>query len=51
MQGLLEALRPGQEEEALARAIDPGRLPERIAIVLDGNGRCAKRRGLWSWRV
>jgi undecaprenyl diphosphate synthase len=46
MQALLEAVRPGDEEEALARAIDPACLPEHIAIIMDGNGRWAKRRNL-----
>jgi len=46
MQALLEAMRPGDEEEALARAIDPDRLPAHIAIIMDGNGRWAKRRNL-----
>jgi len=46
MQALLEAVRPGDEEEALARAIDPNRLPTHIAIIMDGNGRWAKRRNL-----
>jgi undecaprenyl diphosphate synthase len=45
MQALLEVLKPGQEDEALARAIDPERLPAHIAIIMDGNGRWAKRRG------
>ena len=45
MQALLEALKPGEEDYALARAIDPGRLPAHIAIIMDGNGRWAKRRG------
>jgi undecaprenyl diphosphate synthase len=46
MQALFEAMRPGDEEEALARAIDPERLPAHIAIIMDGNGRWAKRRNL-----
>src|SRR5215467_1444605 len=46
MQALLEAMRPGTEEEALARAIDPERLPAHIAVIMDGNGRWAKRRNL-----
>jgi undecaprenyl diphosphate synthase len=45
MQALLDALKPGQEDDALARAIDPQRLPAHIAIIMDGNGRWAKRRG------
>ena len=46
MQALLEAMRPGNEEDALARAIDPLRLPAHIAVIMDGNGRWAKRRNL-----
>ena len=45
MQGLWEALKPGHEDETLARALDPQRLPAHIAIIMDGNGRWAKRRG------
>ena len=43
---LLEVLAPGDEDYTLARAIDPGRLPAHIAIIMDGNGRWARRRGL-----
>ncbi len=46
MQALLDAMRPGTEESALARAIDPQRLPAHIAVIMDGNGRWAKRRNL-----
>ena len=42
---LLEAPGLGREDEALARAIDPQRLPAHIAIIMDGNGRWARRRG------
>jgi undecaprenyl diphosphate synthase len=45
MQPLFDALVAGDEEDLLARAIDPGRLPAHIAIIMDGNGRWAKRRG------
>ncbi len=45
MQALLESLKPGQPDEALARALDPARLPTHIAIIMDGNGRWARRRG------
>ena len=45
MQALLDALKTGQEDDLLARAIDPRRLPAHIAIIMDGNGRWAKRRG------
>ena len=45
MNALLEAMRPGEQDEELARAIDPARLPAHIAIIMDGNGRWARRRG------
>ena len=43
---LFEVLDPSTEDWALAEAIDPGRMPAHIAIIMDGNGRWAKRRGL-----
>src|SRR5437870_1958392 len=46
MKDLLEALRPGDPDLELANAIDPARLPAHIAIIIDGNGRCANRRSL-----
>jgi undecaprenyl diphosphate synthase len=46
MQRLLEALAPGDADGELARAIDPACLPAHIAIIMDGNGRWAKRRHL-----
>jgi undecaprenyl diphosphate synthase len=46
MQALLEALRPGEKDWELARAIDPARLPAHIAIIMDGNGRWAGLRRL-----
>jgi undecaprenyl diphosphate synthase len=46
MKALLEVLRPGSKDWALANAIDPRRLPAHIAIIMDGNGRWAKRRSL-----
>jgi undecaprenyl diphosphate synthase len=44
MKALLEALQPGEKDWVLAQAIDPGRLPSHIAIIMDGNGRWAGRR-------
>jgi undecaprenyl diphosphate synthase len=44
MNALLEALAPGSEDLALARAIDSGRIPAHIAIIMDGNGRWAQQR-------
>ena len=46
MKALLEAIRPGDQDWHLANAIDPARLPAHIAIIMDGNGRWARRRRL-----
>src|SRR5260221_7975018 len=46
MKALLEALTPGEADWTLAPALDPARLPEHIAIIMDGNGRWANRRSL-----
>ena len=46
MKAFLEALTPGEADWALANALDPARLPEHIAIIMDGNGRWANRRSL-----
>ena len=46
MKALLEALAPDSEDFALAGAIDPGRIPAHIAIIMDGNGRWARQRNL-----
>ena len=46
MQALLDALGPSHPDLALAREIDPGRIPRHIAIIMDGNGRWAAQRNL-----
>ncbi len=46
MQALFDHLDPGEADYKIARAIDPARLPAHIAIIMDGNGRWARRRGL-----
>jgi undecaprenyl diphosphate synthase len=46
MTRLLEVLKPGAKEWSLAQAVDPERLPAHIAIIMDGNGRWARKRGL-----
>lgn len=46
MQALLDTLKPGDSDWELAAAIDPERLPAHIAIIMDGNGRWARQRGL-----
>src|SRR5580698_1548978 len=42
----LDALAPEGNDRALALTIDPERIPAHIAIIMDGNGRWAKKRGL-----
>ena len=46
MQELLRVLDPGTKDWGLARQIDTSRLPAHVAIIMDGNGRWAKRRFL-----
>ena len=46
MKALFDVLAPEEPDFALASAIDPDRLPAHIAIIMDGNGRWAKRRNL-----
>src|SRR5712671_4846214 len=46
MKAFFEALTPGEGDWALANSLDPARLPEHIAIIMDGNGRWARRRSL-----
>ena len=46
MKALLDALAPGSGELTLARAVDRGRIPAHIAIIMDGNGRWAQQRNL-----
>jgi undecaprenyl diphosphate synthase len=37
-------IQPGSRDEQLLAQIDPARLPRHIAVIMDGNGRWAKRR-------
>ncbi len=46
MQAFLDHLDARDPDYALACAIDAARLPAHIAIIMDGNGRWARRRGL-----
>lgn len=46
MKDLFEVLKPGSKDWILAGSLDPGRLPAHIAIIMDGNGRWARRRNL-----
>ena len=46
MKALLESIPAGDKDWDLARALDPARLPAHIAVIMDGNGRWARRRRL-----
>jgi len=46
MKALFDAMRPDEPDYQLASAIDAARLPAHIAIIMDGNGRWAKKRNL-----
>jgi undecaprenyl diphosphate synthase len=46
MKALLEILEPGTREWELATTLVPERLPEHVAVIMDGNGRWANRRSL-----
>ncbi len=46
MNVLLETMTPDDPAWALARALDATRLPKHVAIIMDGNGRWARKRNL-----
>jgi undecaprenyl diphosphate synthase len=46
LQDILSVVAAGSPEEALARRIDFERLPQHIAVIMDGNGRWAAQRHL-----
>lgn len=46
LKDLKDFIEPGTEEEALVQEIDFNRLPQHVAIIMDGNGRWAKKRRL-----
>src|SRR5450755_3490136 len=46
MRALFEILAPNDPDWALAQAVDSRRLPAHIAVIMDGNGRWAKKRNL-----
>ena len=46
MKALFDVLQPGETDWLLAESIDPARIPAHIAIIMDGNGRWARRRSL-----
>ena len=46
MKALFDHMQPSDLDWALAKSIDPERLPAHIAVIMDGNGRWARRRSL-----
>ncbi len=46
MQDFLDWTKPGSEEARLASSLEPGAFPRHIAVIMDGNGRWARRRRL-----
>ena len=46
LEDILSVVPPGSAEEGLARQIDFGRLPQHVAVIMDGNGRWAAQRQL-----
>jgi undecaprenyl diphosphate synthase len=46
LEKLLASIPPGSPDEALARRVNPAKLPSHIAIIMDGNGRWAAQRHL-----
>ncbi|NQT81367.1 MAG: isoprenyl transferase [Candidatus Aminicenantes bacterium] len=43
---LKDFIKPGSEEELLVKQLDFSRLPRHVAVIMDGNGRWAKKRKL-----
>jgi len=46
LDSLKDFIKPGSEEEKLVKQIDFSRLPTHVAVIMDGNGRWAKKRKL-----
>src|SRR5688500_15488844 len=46
LEDILSVVQPGSPEDALARQINFDRLPQHIAVIMDGNGRWAAQRHL-----
>ena len=46
LQDILSVVPPGSQEETLARQVNFDRLPQHVAVIMDGNGRWAAQRHL-----
>jgi len=46
LESLKDFIKPGSEEELLIQQLNFSRLPRHVAIIMDGNGRWAKKRNL-----
>jgi undecaprenyl diphosphate synthase len=46
LEDILEVVHPGSPEETLARQVNFDRLPQHVAVIMDGNGRWAAQRHL-----
>lgn len=46
LESLKDFFKPGSEEERLANQLDYSRLPQHVAVIMDGNGRWAKKKDL-----
>ena len=46
LEDILSVVKPGSPEEALARQVNFDRLPQHVAVIMDGNGRWAAQRHL-----
>jgi undecaprenyl diphosphate synthase len=45
LENFAEVIKPRSREAALLAEIDPMRMPQHVAVIMDGNGRWAKRQG------
>ena len=45
-ENLKDFIKPGTEEDLLVKQLDFSRLPRHVAVIMDGNGRWAKKRKL-----
>jgi undecaprenyl diphosphate synthase len=46
LESLKGFIKPGSEEESLVKQLDFARLPRHVAVIMDGNGRWAKKRNM-----